>query len=90
MEMLADLAVRQGRTIVVVLHDVGLAARFAHRIILMRQGKVMADGTPREVVTPAIIADGFGVELGVDDSVGWPQPVFLAPISSAAAESQTG
>ena len=90
MEMLADLAVRQGRTIVVVLHDIGLAARFAHRIILMRQGKVMADGTPREVVTPAIIADGFGVELGVDNSVGWPQPVFLAPINSAAAESQTG
>lgn len=90
MDMLADLAARQGCTVVVVLHDVGLAARFADRVILMRQGRILADGSPHQVVTPEIIAKGFGVEAHIDVSGGWPQPLFVAPISRAAAVSRTG
>lgn len=90
MQRLSTLAARQGRTVVVVLHDIGLAARFAQRIVLMRGGRVLADGTPDDVVTPAIIASGFGVEARIDTSGGWPQPLFVAPLSPVPEASRTG
>ena len=89
MHMLTGLAERQGRTLVVVLHDIGLAARFAHRIILMRDGRILADGTPQVVVTPEAIAAGFGVEARIDSSGGWPQPLFVGPVSPVQAVCRT-
>ncbi len=40
-----------GRTLVVVLHDLNLAAGYADRIVLLEQGRVAADGTPLQVLT---------------------------------------
>lgn len=52
---------QQGRTIVVVLHDLGLAARFSDRIVLLKEGQVIADGTPEAVMTPEILAQAYAV-----------------------------
>ena len=41
--------------VLVVLHDLNLAARYADRLVMLDQGKLMADGTPAEVLTPALI-----------------------------------
>ncbi|MBL0681208.1 heme ABC transporter ATP-binding protein [Aeromonas dhakensis] len=41
--------------VLVVLHDLNLAARYADRLVMLEQGRVMADGTPREVLTPDLI-----------------------------------
>jgi len=65
MELLADLNAREGTTIVAVLHDLGLAAHFFPRLILLDAGRVVADGRPSEVLTDERIRDVFGVDPGL-------------------------
>ncbi|SDI62361.1 ABC transporter ATP-binding protein [Lutimaribacter saemankumensis] len=60
METFAGLA-RSGRSVLVSLHDLGLAARHCSRLILLGQGQVMADGTPAKVLTPEMVAQAFGI-----------------------------
>lgn len=56
MEVLMDLS-RQGRTLVIITHDMELAARYATRVVVLRQGRVLLDGTPREVFSkPEVLA----------------------------------
>ncbi|MEU9851759.1 ABC transporter ATP-binding protein [Streptomyces sp. NPDC047974] len=64
----------RGLTVVMVLHDLAHAARFAERIVALRDGRVVADGTPKDVVTPAFLADVLKVSgrVGRDPEGGWP------------------
>ncbi len=62
MELVADLNARDGTTIVAVLHDLGLAAHFFPRIVVLDHGRVVADGPPAEALAPACIRDVFGVD----------------------------
>ena len=55
MELLQALA-REGRGILVVLHDLGLAARFCGRLLLLDEGSLIAAGTPEEVLTDSLLA----------------------------------
>ncbi|MEE4189112.1 MAG: ABC transporter ATP-binding protein [Roseobacter sp.] len=59
-EVFAGLA-RDGRTVVVSLHDLGLAARHCTRLVLMQHGKLVADGPPQDVLTTANLAQVFGI-----------------------------
>ena len=61
MEHLAVLAAT-GTGVVVVLHDLALAARFCRRLVLLDKGRVAAEGTPREVLTPERLAAVYRVE----------------------------
>lgn len=54
-----------GKTIVLVLHDLNQAARYADRIIALKDGRIVADGTPHEVLTPALLADVFQVQAQI-------------------------
>lgn len=65
----------RGSTIVMVLHDLGLAARFSDRLVALRSGEIIADGTPWEVLTPAVLAAAFGVDAAVI-----PDPVTGTPL----------
>lgn len=51
-----------GRLVIAVLHDLMLAARFASRIVLMKEGEIAADGTPDAVLTPALLRSVFHVD----------------------------
>jgi iron complex transport system ATP-binding protein len=51
------------RLVIVVLHDLALAARFADRIILMQAGRIAADGPPNAVLTAERLGAVFGVEI---------------------------
>jgi iron complex transport system ATP-binding protein len=51
-----------GRTVVVALHDLSLAARFCHSIVLMQAGRVAAAGTPRDVLTSEHLAAVYGIK----------------------------
>jgi len=62
MELLVDLNERDGTTVVAVLHDLGLAAHFFPRLVLLDRGRIVADGAPDEVLTPERIRDVFGVD----------------------------
>ncbi|WP_337998128.1 ABC transporter ATP-binding protein [Oleispirillum naphthae] len=64
METLRDFAA-EGRGVVVVLHDLTLAARFCARLVLLHGGRVMADGTPEEVLTPGLLEAAYGVTVHV-------------------------
>ncbi|KWX01004.1 ABC transporter ATP-binding protein [Carbonactinospora thermoautotrophica] len=48
-------------TVVMVLHDLGQAARFADRLVALRAGEVVADGAPGDLVTPELLGEVFGV-----------------------------
>nr|WP_246394438.1 ABC transporter ATP-binding protein [Microbulbifer rhizosphaerae] len=50
-----------GKTVVLALHDLPMAARFCDRILLLEQGRLVAQGTPEDVFTPALIGDVYGV-----------------------------
>jgi iron complex transport system ATP-binding protein len=65
MELLGDLNTRDGTTVVAVLHDLGLASMFFPRLVLLDGGRVVADGTPAEVLTAERIRDVFGVDPAV-------------------------
>lgn len=62
MELLVDLNERDGSTIIAVLHDLALAAHFFPRLVLLDGGRIVADGSPAEVLTPERIRDVFGVD----------------------------
>lgn len=52
----------QGKTIVLVLHDLNQAARFADRMIVLQAGRIVADGPPTAVLTPALLNEFFHVQ----------------------------
>ena len=62
MELVGDLNEREGTTILAVLHDVGLAAHFFPRLVLLDRGRVVADGPPAEVLSSERIREVFGVD----------------------------
>ena len=72
-ELVRDLAC-QGRTVVMVLHDLASACRYADHLIAMRDGQIVAQGAPAEVVTPALVRELYQVEctLLLDPDTGSP------------------
>ncbi|PIJ06596.1 iron dicitrate ABC transporter ATP-binding protein [Leucobacter sp. OLJS4] len=77
LDLLTDLNRRRGTTIVMVLHDLGLAARYSDRLVAMSDGGVHASGAPGEIVTPDLVREVFGLESHV-----LVDPVSGAPIVS--------
>jgi iron complex transport system ATP-binding protein len=61
LDLLAELNASRGTTIVMVLHELNLAARYADHLIAMRGGQIRAEGTPDEVITEDIIRDVFSL-----------------------------
>ncbi len=74
LDLLVDLNQRDQRTIVLVLHDLNQAARYSHHLIAMRNGTLVAAGTPTEVITEEIVHDVFGLRCNVvvDQVAGTP------------------
>ena len=62
LDMAHRLNREEGRTVVMILHDLNLAARYSDTIVAMKEGKVMAVGTPHEVLTPRLLLDVFDIE----------------------------
>lgn len=56
----------EGRVVVAVLHDLALAAQWADRIVLIHNGHVHAEGAPDSVLTPALLAQVYGVDARVE------------------------
>jgi iron complex transport system ATP-binding protein len=74
LQLLGRLNAEEGRTVVMVLHDLNNAARYSHHVIALHNGGVYAAGPPEEVVTPELLRDVFHVEADVvaDPRTGLP------------------
>ncbi|MEL5991938.1 ABC transporter ATP-binding protein [Microbacterium phosphatis] len=75
LDLLTDLNRSKGTTIVMVLHDMNMAARYADHIFAMCAGELIASGAPAEVMTSELISDVFGLDAAVI-----PDPVSGAPM----------
>ncbi|TNJ65437.1 ABC transporter ATP-binding protein [Paenibacillus hemerocallicola] len=96
LDLLYDLNMQEGRTIVMVLHDLNLACRYAHHMIAVHDMGVHSQGLPEDMMTKEMIRDVFGMEceIGADPLFGTPVCVphgkgrILAPrIGSKTADS---
>jgi iron complex transport system ATP-binding protein len=65
LDLLRDLNRKEGRTIVIVVHDLNHASRFADHIFAIKDGMLVAQGTPHEVIMPDIIRRVFDVEADI-------------------------
>ncbi len=73
-------------TVVMVLHDLNHAAAFAHRIVCLDAGKIVADGSPESVITEELLRDVFRVEASVVADPKSGKPIFI-PHSAVRQES---
>ncbi|MBR9862212.1 MAG: ABC transporter ATP-binding protein [Rhodobacteraceae bacterium] len=67
MRSFVDLA-RDGHSVIVSLHDLGLAARHCARLIVIDKGGIAADGPPRDVLTPALVRGTFGIRAYLEST----------------------
>ncbi|MEU1282557.1 ABC transporter ATP-binding protein [Streptomyces sp. NPDC005805] len=65
MDLLADLNERTGKTIVLVSHDLNQAALYAHTIVAMRDGRIVRQGPPEEVLDARTVSEVFGLDCVV-------------------------
>ncbi|MGO1309979.1 MAG: iron-enterobactin ABC transporter ATP-binding protein, partial [Kluyvera intermedia] len=70
LELLSELNRERGFTLAAVLHDLNQACRYATHLIAMRDGKIVAEGAPREIVTPEFIEAVYGLRcMIIEDPV---------------------
>ena len=65
-------------TVVMVLHDLNQAARHSDRLVAMREGRVRADGTPAQVLTPETLQAVFDLPAVVVDDPVTGRPMYVA------------
>ncbi|SNY62313.1 ABC transporter ATP-binding protein [Paractinoplanes atraurantiacus] len=75
LDVLTDLNEAEGTTIVIVLHELNLACRYADHLVVMKDGAVVTAGAPTEVLTEEVVTDVFGIRCRVV-----PDPVSETPM----------
>ena len=79
LELCADLNRTKGRTLVAVLHDLNHACRYADHIIAMKDGQIVAQGKPADIITAELVEDVFGLPCRIIDD-----PESLTPVGDPA------
>jgi iron complex transport system ATP-binding protein len=77
LDLLADLNRREQRTIVIVLHDLNLACRYAHHLVAMKDGAIVCEGRPGDVITVDTVRTVFGLDCQVIDDPLTGTPLVL-------------
>jgi iron complex transport system ATP-binding protein len=75
LDLLKTLNIQEKRTIIIVLHDINLACRYADNIIAIKDGEVYAEGAPKEIVKESLIKDVFSINSMVIEC-----PLFKTPM----------
>jgi iron complex transport system ATP-binding protein len=83
MEIVRMLARMDGLAVLIALHDLNLAARYADRVVLLVAGEIRAAGTPRQVLTPELISAAYHLPVQVVshpfEDVPWVLPGATKP-----------
>jgi len=74
--MVRELARENGLTVVLVLHDINLTARYCDEIIALNRGRIIASGQPAEIIQADALKAVFGVDMGI-----FPHPLSGQPVS---------
>ncbi|RSS32349.1 ABC transporter ATP-binding protein [Streptomyces sp. WAC08241] len=83
---LMELLTGAGRTVLVALHDLSLAARHCDRLLLLHHGRQVASGTPAEVLTADRLAEVFEVDAVLTtDALGHPAVAYRGPLGTRTA-----
>ncbi|MNC36112.1 putative siderophore transport system ATP-binding protein YusV [compost metagenome] len=87
LQLLQKLNEEEGRTIIMVVHDLNHASRYAQHMVAIKSGTVISEGTPAEVMTPDVLRKVFGIECDIvpDPRTGVPLclPYELAAFKAA-------
>ncbi|MDT0543499.1 MULTISPECIES: ABC transporter ATP-binding protein [unclassified Streptomyces] len=75
LDLVTDLNRRESRTVVMVLHDLNQACRYADHVVAMKAGRIVAEGAPAEVITAETVEDVFALSCQVA-----PDPVSGTPM----------
>ncbi|MCP3968657.1 MAG: ABC transporter ATP-binding protein [Lentisphaerae bacterium] len=81
MGLLKGLQAR-GMTVMAVSHDIELMAKYCDRLVLLKNGKVLASGAPPEIITPELIKEAYGCEVNVIVGING-EPLISAEIKAA-------
>jgi iron complex transport system ATP-binding protein len=92
LDLLTDLNRRRGTTVVLVMHDLNLACRYADHLIAMRDGRISAEGSPAEVVTSDAIRAVFGLRATIttDPVSGTPTVIPIGRHHCADGQDRLG
>ncbi len=71
----------EGQSVIVSLHDLGLAARHCTRLIVIDKGGIVADGPPQDVLTPDLVRDTFGISAFLQST---PDGLVFQPLEVVA------
>ncbi|PWR70205.1 ABC transporter ATP-binding protein [Methanospirillum stamsii] len=82
MEIVRSLVHKNGISSIMAIHDLNLAARYADRILLMKNGSIFDVGDPFSVLTPENIREVYGVEAVIKDEDGRPYIVPKCPVKN--------
>ena len=77
LKLLEELNKKQGRTIVMVIHELNNAARFADHMIGVKKGKIVCEGTPKEVMTNQNLKEIFNIDAEIIEEPKSGNPVCL-------------
>ncbi|MCT2589376.1 ABC transporter ATP-binding protein [Streptomyces sp. N2-109] len=85
LDLVRTLHLETGRTVLLVLHELSLAARYADRLVAMKDGRIVAQGTPSEVLTEDLLREVFELRARVrhDEETGVPLVIPLGRDHSA-------
>ncbi|RLC54430.1 MAG: heme ABC transporter ATP-binding protein [Candidatus Cloacimonadota bacterium] len=79
MRLLSQINQEQNKLIILVSHNINLAAEYCQRIVMMKEGKLIADGTPEDVITNQTIRDLYEIDLTVIKNPVTGQPNLIYP-----------
>ena len=84
MDLLRDLTLKKGITVICTMHDLNLAARYCEMLILLSNGRIRAIGRPEEVITRDNIRETFGIDVLVEENP-ITNSIYVIPLGSVSA-----